>query len=83
MAVKATKLVNRDVYEVTYGNSTGAGAITAVFENPENGDKSAYKGSDDGKFVVTVDPGYEGSDALEVTHDDGTVLDSGEVTFGG
>ena len=72
----------RDVYEVAYENSTGEGAITAVFENPENGDKSAYKGIDDGSFIATVANGYSGSANCTVTHDDGTELDSGEVTFG-
>jgi hypothetical protein len=81
--MEATKVANRDLYEVTYANSSGEGTVTAVFENTANGDKSAYRGFDDGKFVVTVATGYEGEDDVTVTHDDnGEVLDSGTVTFG-
>jgi len=82
MTVTATKLVNRDVYEVAYENSTGEGRITATFENPQNGDKSVYEGSDDGKFVVTVGTGYVGTDDVTVQHEDGEVLDEGTVHFG-
>jgi len=83
MTVTASKIVTRDVYEVSYDNSTGEGTITATFENPANGDKSVYKGADDGKFVVTVGLGYSGSDEVTVEHDDDQeVLDSGTVTFG-
>jgi len=83
MTVTATKLVNRDVYEISYDNSSGEGTVTAEFENPEDGDKSAYSGKDDGKFVVTVATGYEGSSDVTVTHDDNQeVLDTGTVTFG-
>ena len=83
MAVEASKLVTRDVYEITYDNSTGSGTITATFENPDNGDKSSYKGADDGKFIVTVAKDYSGSDAVEVVSDEnGETLDTGTITFG-
>jgi hypothetical protein len=81
--MEATKLVTRDVYEIAYENSTGSGTITATFTNPENGDKSVYKGADDGKFIVTVEKDYQGTDAVTVAADEnGETLDSGTVSFG-
>jgi hypothetical protein len=83
MTVVATKVANRDLYDVTYENSSGEGTITAEFENPADGDKSVYGGKDDGTFVVTVATGYEGTADVTVTHDDnGEVVDSGTVVFG-
>jgi hypothetical protein len=82
MAVSASKLVNRDIYEVTYENSTGEGQISAEFENPADGDKSAYTGLDDGQFIVSVMAGYQGEADLHVKKD-GELIDSGRVTFEG
>lgn len=82
MAVSATKLVNRDIYEITYDASAIEGdLITATFENDADGDTSTYKGANDGKFVVTVSTGYKGSDTVTVTGSVGG-SDSGEITFG-
>lgn len=81
MAVSAEKLVTRDIYEVSYDPGDGAGNIVAEFENPANGDKSTYKGANDGKFIVTVAKGYEGSDEVTIVGDNG-VLDGGTVEFG-
>ena len=81
--MKATKIENRDCYEVEYDGATGTGAIKAEFTNPDNDDVSDYKGADDGKFIVTVDPGYVGTADVVVTHEaDGAVLDEGTVEFG-
>lgn len=82
MAVSAKKLDNRDVYEIEYDPGDSVGNIVATFENPENGDKSTYKGANDGKFVVTVATGYQGTDEVTIVNDDG-VVDGGTVTFGG
>jgi len=83
MTVAATKLVNRDVYEVSYDNASDEGTVTASFENPADGDKSSYSGKDDGKFIVTVATGYVGTADVTVTHDDnGEIVDSGTVIFG-
>jgi len=82
MTVTATKIVNRDIYEISYDNSTGEGTVTATFENQANGDKSSKTAKDDGTLDVTVAKGYVGSDDVTVEHEDGTVLDSGVVTFG-
>jgi len=83
MAVEATKVANRDLYDVTYDGSSGSGTITARFENPDSGDISSYAGKDDGNFVVTVATGYTGTAEVTVTSDEnGEELDSGTITFG-
>lgn len=82
MAITATKIVNRDVYELKYENSTGEGMVTAKLHNNENGDKSSKKAHDDGTLDVTVAAGWTGEDHVTITHDDGTVLDEDDVTFG-
>lgn len=81
MAVSAELIDNRDCYSITYDNSTGDGVIKAEFENQADGDKSAYRGVDDGTFIVTVAPGYTGVDNVVISKD-GDEIDSGEVTFG-
>jgi len=83
MTVAATKVANRDLYDVTYDNASGEGTITAEFENPADGDKSSYGGKDDGTFVVTVATGYVGTADVTIKHDDnGEIVDSGTVIFG-
>jgi len=82
MTVQATKITNRDIYEVTYDNSTGAGYVTAKFHNQENGDKSSKIAKDDGSLDVTVAAGWSGTDDVTIEHEEGVTLDSGEVTFG-
>jgi len=82
MAVSAKKLENRDIYEISYGNSTGAGSVTATFTNQANGDKSSKKATDDGTLDVTVAAGFSGTDDVTIVHEDGTELDSGTITFG-
>ena len=81
--MEATKLSDsRDIYSIAYDNSTGEGTVTATFTNQADGDKSAYKGSDDGEFIVTVAKGWSGTDDVSVVHDNGETLDEGEVSFG-
>lgn len=79
--MEATKLVNRDCYDISYDGSTGEGIIRARMVNTEDGDTSEYVGADDGKFLVTVATGYEGEAEVTVEKD-GEVLDEGHVTFG-
>jgi hypothetical protein len=80
--MEATLLVDRDCYGITYDGASGKGQITALFENPEDGDKSVYTGLDDGNFIVTVAIGYEGSSHCTITDADGNVIDEGDVAFG-
>jgi len=81
--MQATKISDdRDIYSIAYENSTGEGNVTATFTNQENGDKSSRKAFDDGDLTVTVAKGWSGTDDVTIVHDDGTELDSGEVTFG-
>jgi hypothetical protein len=82
MAVSAEKVANRDIYSVSYDPAAGEGIVTATFENQADGDKSQYKGLNDGEFIVTVAAGYSGSDNVTITDANGHELDSGEVTFG-
>ena len=83
MAPQATLIHDRDIYDITYDGASDSGTVTAVFENPENMDKSSYVGADDGKFIVTVAVGYSGQSHLTVTHNDnGEVVDGGVVYFG-
>jgi len=82
MALQAKKLEDRDIYEISYENSTGEGVVTATFTNQADGDKSSKKAVDDGTLDVTVARGWSGVDDVEIVHDNGETLDSGEVTFG-
>jgi len=82
MTVTAEKVANRDIYNVSYDGGTGEGMVTATFHNNADGDKSQYKGVNDGEFIVTVAAGYSGEDNVTITAEDGTVLDEGTVTFG-
>jgi hypothetical protein len=81
MTITARKLDDRDIYEVSYDNSTGAGLVTAKFHNQANGDKSSKRVVDDGTLDVSVAYGYEGTDSVKIEHEDGTVLDEGEIEF--
>jgi len=81
MTIVMQKLDNRDVYEVTYNDQEVVGdTIVAEFEN-KTGGVSEYKGVNDGKFVVTVDAGFKGTDALTITGSDGGEAKA-RVTFG-
>lgn len=60
------KLLNRDTYEIGYGEGKGPGPINAVLTNPETGDVSSYQGPDDGKFLVTTAVGYAGTADVEI-----------------
>jgi hypothetical protein len=82
MAVEATKVANRDLYDVTYDNASGEGLIEASFENPESGDISSYTGKNDGTFVVTVATGYSGTAHCTVSDAAGHLVDEGDVVFG-
>jgi len=82
VTVTAKKITNRDIYEISYDNSTGAGNVVAKFHNQANGDKSSKVAQDDGTLDVTVAAGWSGTDDVTIEHEDGTALDSGEVTFG-
>lgn len=84
--ITASRLdVDRDVYEIQYGvdaaSAVSGDTISAKFHNQANGDKSVYTGANDGKFVVTVAKGYEGTDDVTITGSDGGEA-TGEVTFG-
>ena len=82
MAISARKLEDRDLYEVSYGNSTGEGTVTATFTNQADGDKSSKKAVDDGTLDVSVAKDWTGVDDVTIVHDSsGETLDSGEVTF--
>lgn len=79
--MEATKLVNRDVYEISYEGASGEGVVTARLTNTETGDVSDYVGADDGKFIVTVATGYEGESEVTIQKE-GEIVDEGHVTFG-
>jgi len=82
MTVTAEKVANRDIYNVSYDPGNAEGLVTATFHNNTDGDKSQYHGVNDGEFIVTVAAGYAGEDDVTVTAEDGTVLDTGTITFG-
>jgi hypothetical protein len=82
MAITAKKLENRDIYEISYENSTGEGTVIAKFHNQENGDKSSKVAVDDGTLDVTVAAGWSGTDDVTITHENGDVLDQDVVDFG-
>jgi hypothetical protein len=80
--MEATKLVNRDVYGITYDGASGQGLANVRLENPETGDVSTTQTVNDGAFTVTVASGYSGSCNVTVTDAGGHEVDSGEIEFG-
>jgi len=82
MTVQATKLVNRDIYELSYEGAVGTGQINARMENPASGDVSSYIGPDDGQFTVTVGKDYTGEADITITNEAGDTVDTGHVVYG-
>jgi hypothetical protein len=82
MTVQATKVVNRDIYDVTYDGASGEGIVHAKMTNPDTGDVSTTDTKNDGAFTVSVGTGYEGTADVEITDAAGHEIDSGTVTFG-
>jgi hypothetical protein len=83
MTVEAKKLVNRDVYELTYEGASGDGIANVRMENPDTGDVSTTETKNDGKFTVTVGKGYEGVADVTISEGDGGgEIDSGQVVYG-
>jgi len=84
MGITATKLDNRDVYEIDYSDvdeEIDGETVTAVFTNPADGDKSSRTAVNDGAFTVTVAAGYTGTDEVTITGSDGGEV-SGSIVFG-
>jgi hypothetical protein len=83
MTVQAAKLVNRDVYGITYEGASGEGIVQVRMQNPETGDISTTQTVNDGSFTVTVGTDYEGTSDIEIVDDGGHTVDSGTIVFGG